>query len=43
MTAAGEVDAAHACHRIDYEEVLVTLHDVPQPDKATKRWRHTQE
>ena len=36
--------AAHAYHRIDYEEVWVTLRDdVPQLDKAIKRWRPTQD
>lgn len=35
--------AAHAYHRIDYEEVWVTLRDdVPQMDQAIKRWRRTQ-
>jgi uncharacterized protein with HEPN domain len=35
--------AAHAYHRIDYEEVWVTLRDdVPRMDKAIKRWRETQ-
>src|SRR5215467_15602505 len=35
--------AAHAYHRIDYEEVWVTLRDdVPRMDEAIKRWRHTQ-
>ncbi len=35
--------AAHAYHRIDYEEVWVTLRDdVPRMDKAIKRWRQTQ-
>ena len=34
--------AAHAYHRIDYNEVWVTLRDdVPQLDKAIKRWRRT--
>jgi uncharacterized protein with HEPN domain len=32
--------AAHAYHRIDYEEVWVTLRDdIPQLDTAIKRWR----
>jgi uncharacterized protein with HEPN domain len=36
--------AAHAYHRIDYEEVWVTLRDdVPRLDKAIKRWRLTQD
>jgi uncharacterized protein with HEPN domain len=35
--------AAHAYHRIDYEEVWITLcDDVPRMDKAIKRWRETQ-
>jgi uncharacterized protein with HEPN domain len=35
--------AAHAYHRIDYEEVWVTLRDdVPRMDEAIKRWRDTQ-
>ncbi len=35
---------AHAYHRIDYEEVWVTLRDdVPRMDEAIKRWRQTQE
>jgi uncharacterized protein with HEPN domain len=35
--------AAHAYHRIDYEEVWITLRDdVPQMAKAIKRWRHAQ-
>jgi uncharacterized protein with HEPN domain len=35
--------AAHAYHRIDYEEVWVTLRDdVPRMDAAIKRWRQTQ-
>ena len=35
--------AAHAYHRIDYEEVWVTLRDdVPRMDEAIKRWRQTQ-
>lgn len=34
--------AAHAYHRIDYEEVWVTLRDdVPRMDDATRRWRQT--
>jgi uncharacterized protein with HEPN domain len=34
--------AAHAYHRIDYEEVWVTLRDdVPRMDTAIKRWRET--
>jgi uncharacterized protein with HEPN domain len=32
--------AAHAYHRIDYEEVWVTLRDdVPRMDQAIRRWR----
>jgi uncharacterized protein with HEPN domain len=35
--------AAHAYHRIDFEEVWVTLRDdVPQMDQAIKRWRQAQ-
>jgi uncharacterized protein with HEPN domain len=35
--------AAHAYHRIDYEEVWVTLHDdVPRMAEAIRRWRKTQ-
>jgi uncharacterized protein with HEPN domain len=35
--------AAHAYHRIDYEEVWVTLRDdVPRMDNAIRRWRQTQ-
>ena len=35
--------AAHAYHRIDYEEVWITLRDdVPQMAKAIKRWRLAQ-
>ncbi len=35
--------AAHAYHRIDYEEVWVTLRDdVPRMDEAIRRWRQTQ-
>jgi uncharacterized protein with HEPN domain len=35
--------AAHAYHRIDYEEVWVTLRDdVPRLDQAIKRWCQTQ-
>ena len=35
--------AAHAYHRIDYEEVWVTLRDdVLRMGKAIKRWRQTQ-
>jgi uncharacterized protein with HEPN domain len=34
--------AAHAYHRIDYEEVWVTLReDVPRMDQAIKHWRQT--
>ncbi|MGH3273203.1 MAG: HepT-like ribonuclease domain-containing protein [Streptosporangiaceae bacterium] len=34
---------AHAYHRIDYEEIWVTLRDeVPQLDEAIQRWRQTQ-
>jgi uncharacterized protein with HEPN domain len=34
--------AAHAYHRIDYEEVWVTLRDdVPRMDQAIRRWRQT--
>ena len=37
------VIAAHAYHRIDYEEVWVTLRDdVPRMDQAIRRWRQTQ-
>ena len=37
------VIAAHAYHRIDYEEVWVTLRDdVPRMDNAIKRWRQKQ-
>jgi uncharacterized protein with HEPN domain len=37
------VIAAHAYHRIDYEEIWVTLRDdVPRMDQAIKRWRQTQ-
>jgi uncharacterized protein with HEPN domain len=36
--------AAHAYHRIDYEEVWVTLRDdVPRMDQAVRRWRQTQD
>ena len=36
--------AAHAYHRIDYDEVWVTLRDdIPQLDEAVKRWRQTQD
>jgi uncharacterized protein with HEPN domain len=35
--------AAHAYHRIDYDEVWVTLRDdVPSMSKAIGRWRQTQ-
>jgi uncharacterized protein with HEPN domain len=35
--------AAHAYHRIDYEEVWVTLRDeVPRMDQAIRHWRQTQ-
>jgi uncharacterized protein with HEPN domain len=35
--------AAHAYHRIDYEEVWVTLRDDdPRMAEATKRWRQAQ-
>ena len=35
--------AAHAYHRIDYEEVWVTLRDdVPPMDTAIRRWHQTQ-
>jgi len=35
--------AAHAYHRIDYEEVWVTLRDdVPRMDQVIKHWRQTQ-
>ena len=35
--------AAHAYHRIDYEEVWVTLRDdVPRMDQAIEHWRQTQ-
>src|SRR5262249_24572355 len=34
--------AAHAYHRIDYDEVWITLRDdVPRMDEAIKRWRRT--
>jgi len=37
------VIAAHAYHRIDYEEVWVTLRDdVPRMHQAVRRWRQTQ-
>ena len=37
------VIAAHAYHRIDYEEVWVTLQDdVPRLGKAINRWRQAQ-
>ena len=37
------VIAAHAYHRIDYEEVWVTLRDdVPRMDAAVERWRQNQ-
>jgi uncharacterized protein with HEPN domain len=36
--------AAHAYHRIDYEEVWVTLRDdIPRLDTAIKHWRPTQD
>jgi uncharacterized protein with HEPN domain len=36
--------AAHAYHRIDYEEVWITLRDeVPRLDSAIKRWRPTRD
>jgi uncharacterized protein with HEPN domain len=39
-----EIIAAHAYHRIDYEEVWVTLRDdVPRLDKAINRWRQRQD
>ena len=35
--------AAHAYHRIDYDEVWVTLRDdVPRLDQAIKHWRQAQ-
>jgi uncharacterized protein with HEPN domain len=35
--------AAHAYHRIDYEEVWVTLRDdVPRLDEAIRRWRQAE-
>jgi uncharacterized protein with HEPN domain len=35
--------AAHAYHRIDYEEVWVTLHDdVPRMGEAVEQWRQAQ-
>jgi uncharacterized protein with HEPN domain len=35
--------AAHAYHRIDYDEVWITLRDdVPRLDRAIKRWRERQ-
>ena len=34
--------AAHAYHRIDYDEVWITLRDdVPRIDEAIRRWRQT--
>lgn len=37
------VIAAHAYHRIDYEEVWVTLRDdVPRLDDAIRRWHQAQ-
>jgi uncharacterized protein with HEPN domain len=34
--------AAHAYHRIDYEEVWVTLRDdIPRMAEAIERWRQT--
>ena len=36
--------AAHAYHRIDYDEVWVTLRDdVPRLDETINRWRQTQD
>jgi uncharacterized protein with HEPN domain len=36
--------AAHAYHRIDYEEVWVTLRDdIPRLDTAIKHWRPAQD
>jgi uncharacterized protein with HEPN domain len=38
------VIAAHAYHRIDYEEVWVTLRvDVPRLGRAINRWRQAQD
>jgi uncharacterized protein with HEPN domain len=35
--------AAHAYHRIDYDELWVTLRDdVPRLDQAIRHWRQTQ-
>jgi uncharacterized protein with HEPN domain len=35
--------AAHAYHRIDYEEVWVSLRDdIPRMDQAIKHWRQAQ-
>jgi uncharacterized protein with HEPN domain len=35
--------AAHAYHRIDYDEIWVTLRDdVPRLDQAIKHWRQAQ-
>ncbi len=35
--------AAHAYHRIDYDEVWVTLRDdIPRMDQAIKHWRQSQ-
>jgi len=35
--------AAHAYHRIDYEEVWVTLRDdVPRMTQAIRRWQQEQ-
>lgn len=37
------ITAAHAYHRIDYDEVWVTLRDdIPRMDQAIKHWRQTQ-
>ena len=36
--------AAHAYHRIDYDEVWITLRDdVPRMDETIKRWRQSEE
>ena len=35
--------AAHAYHRIDYDEVWITLRDdVPRMDETIKRWRQSE-
>ncbi len=43
IIATWPLTAAHAYHRIDYEEVWVTLRDdVPRMDQAIKHWRQSQ-